>query len=71
MTPPTFKQQARRARVESLIAVAAPLLDLVLAAGDRVSRLTGPPDDYIAIRAPSEALDIDSAKPDPARRIDD
>ena len=71
MTPPTFEQQARRARVESLIAVAAPLLDLVLAAGDRVSRIAGPPDDYAAIRAPSDALDLESAERGSGRRIDD
>ena len=34
-------QLANRARVESLIRLAAPALDLVLAAGDRVSRVAG------------------------------
>jgi hypothetical protein len=71
MTPPTFKQQARRARVETLIAVAAPLLDLVLAAGDRLSRIAGPPDEYVAIRAPSDAIDLEPAEPASGRRIDD
>lgn len=71
MAPPTFKQQARRARVESLIGLAAPLLDLMLAAGDRVSRIAGPPDDYIAIRASSDAFELDSARWDRGRRIDD
>ena len=34
-------QLANRRRVERAIAVAAPFLDLVLAAGDRVSRVAG------------------------------
>jgi hypothetical protein len=35
------EQQARRRRIETLIRVAAPALDLVLYAGDRVSRVVG------------------------------
>jgi hypothetical protein len=35
------QQLARRRRVESLIRLAAPALDLVLYAGDRVSRVVG------------------------------
>ena len=34
-------QLANRARIERLIRLAAPALDLVLAAGDRVSRVAG------------------------------
>ena len=34
-------QLAARRRVEALIAVAAPALDLLLAAGDRISRVAG------------------------------
>lgn len=34
-----------RRRVEALIGVAAPFLDLVLLAGDRISRTVGAPDD--------------------------
>ena len=34
-------QLANRARIESLLRLAAPALDLLLAAGDRVSRLAG------------------------------
>jgi hypothetical protein len=41
-------QQLRRRRIEALIRLAAPALDLVLYAGDRVSRVVGrnelPPD---------------------------
>jgi hypothetical protein len=35
------RQLANRRRVEALIRLAAPALDLVLAAGDRVSRVAG------------------------------
>jgi hypothetical protein len=58
MPPPTPQQQLRRRRFESLIGLAAPVLDLVLAAGDRVSRLAGPEDDYYPIRAPGEAFEL-------------
>ena len=34
-------QLANRARFEALLRIAAPALDLLLAAGDRVSRLAG------------------------------
>jgi hypothetical protein len=34
-------QLANRARIERLLGIAAPVLDLVLAAGDRVSRVAG------------------------------
>jgi hypothetical protein len=34
-------QLANRARIESLIRLAAPALDLVLAAGERISRVAG------------------------------
>jgi len=35
------RQLARRARIESALRVAAPALDLLLAVGDRVSRIAG------------------------------
>ena len=41
-----------------LIGLAAPALDLVLAAGERVSRVVAPEDDYIPIRPPSERLEL-------------
>jgi hypothetical protein len=51
MAPPTKSQLRLRARVESLIRLAAPALDLLLAAGERVSRL-GPADDVEPARLP-------------------
>jgi hypothetical protein len=54
----TPTQQLRRRRIERLIGVAAPVFDLVLAVGDRVSRIVGPEDDYIPIRAPSDAFEL-------------
>jgi hypothetical protein len=38
MAQPTPRQQAARARIEALIRIAQPALDLVLSAGDRLSR---------------------------------
>ena len=39
VAPPTATQLAWRARIESVLRVAGPALDLVLAAGDRLSRV--------------------------------
>jgi hypothetical protein len=44
MPPMTPDQLRTRRRVESLIRVMAPALDLVLAAGDRISRIVEPED---------------------------
>jgi hypothetical protein len=44
MAPLTPGQLRTRQRVETLIKLASPVLDLVLAAGDRVSRLVEPTD---------------------------
>ena len=45
-------QQRNRRRVETVIGLAAPLLDLVLAAGDRISRIAEPNDyEYYPVRA--------------------
>jgi hypothetical protein len=45
MAPPTPTQLRRRGRIELLIRLAQPALDLVLAAGDRVSRIVDRSDD--------------------------
>jgi hypothetical protein len=55
MSHRTPGQLSRRRRLESLIGTAAPLLDLLLFAGDRVSRVAG-------------RNDID---PEPPRRLGD
>ena len=44
MGPLTADQLRTRRRVESVIRVIAPALDLVLAAGDRISRVVEPED---------------------------
>jgi hypothetical protein len=62
MSPPTPEQQLRRVRFESLIRLAAPFLDLVLVAGDRLSRVVGPDDEYLPVRAPSEAFELEAAR---------
>ena len=48
----TASQQRNRERVEALIGVAAPFLDLVLAVGDRISRIAEPREyEYYTVRA--------------------
>ena len=64
MARSTPQQLRTRARFEALIGLGAPLLDLVLAAGDRVSRIAGLPDDYIPIRPPSERLELRARLPE-------
>ena len=51
----TPRQLALQRRIEALIGLAAPVLDLVLFAGDRVSRVAG----------------RNQIDPEPPRRIDD
>ena len=58
MTPSTPQQLRTRARFEAVIGLAAPALDLLLAAGDRISRVVAPEDDYIPIRPGSERLEL-------------
>ena len=41
MPPPSREQLRTRRRVESVIGLMAPALDVMLAVGDRVSRLVG------------------------------
>jgi hypothetical protein len=67
VAPPTPEQVRIRERFEGLIALCAPVLDALLAVGDRVSRVAGPDDDYIPIRAPGDAFEL----PEPQRRPDD
>lgn len=48
----TPQQAIWRDRVEGLIGLAAPALDLLLAAGDRISRIVEPEDyEYYPVRA--------------------
>jgi hypothetical protein len=64
----TPRQRIWRDRVEALIGLAAPALDLVLNAGDRVSRALSPGDsDYYPIRASAEAFELNSARRDHER----
>jgi hypothetical protein len=66
VAPATPEQVRTRERFEGLIALCAPVLDALLAVGDRVSRIAGPDDDYIPIRAAGEAFELP-----PSRRSDD
>lgn len=50
--PLTPAQQRTRQRVETVIGLAAPFLDIVLAVGDRISRIAEPEDyEYYPVRA--------------------
>jgi hypothetical protein len=50
--PLTPGQERTRRRFETLIGIAAPFLDVVLAAGDRISRIAEPEDyEYYPVRA--------------------
>jgi hypothetical protein len=60
----TPEQVRLRERFEGLIGVLEPALDLVLAAGDRISRIAGPEDDYYPIRPGGEAFKLE---PPPAQ----
>ena len=52
MTELTPGQQRTRERVEALIGLAAPALDLVLAVGERISRIAEPEDyEYYPVRS--------------------
>ena len=67
----TPSQRIWRDRAEALIGLAAPALNLVLSAGDRVSRLIAPEDrDYYPIRPPGEAFELDGARPHRSEPVD-
>jgi hypothetical protein len=70
----TPDQVRLRQRFEGLIGLMAPALDLVLAAGDRISRATGPEDEYYPIRPSGEAFKLEpapsAAEPEPAPERD-
>ncbi len=67
MPGPTPQQIRMRERFEAVLGVAAPVLDLVLAAGDRLSRVAGPENEYYPIRPPGEAFELSPvSRPDPA-----
>jgi hypothetical protein len=53
--PASAPNAALQRRIETMIRIFSPLLDLVLAVGDRVSRVLEPDDpDYVPVRMPSE-----------------
>jgi hypothetical protein len=68
---PSSPQQLRiRSRFEALIGVGAPVLDLVLAVGERVSRFAGRHDDYVPIRAARDRLELPPAGRGPSAESD-
>ena len=65
MTPPSPTQLAWRRRIEAVLRVAAPGLDLLLAAGDRFSRVVARGDDDELESRPAGG----SAPVPPGRRV--
>jgi len=66
VAPPSATQLAWRGRIEAVIKTVAPALDLLLAAGERVSRLVEPEDlDYVPPRV-SPGSDVQRVGPGPA-----
>jgi hypothetical protein len=61
--PSTPQQLRTRARFEALIGLGAPLLDLVLSVGDRISRVVAPEDDYVPVRAAEDRLELGRGQP--------
>lgn len=61
--PSTPQQVARRGRFERLIGLAAPFLDLLLSAGDRLSKAVGSEDEYYPIRSSGEAFALPGSAP--------
>jgi hypothetical protein len=55
----TPRQQVARERIEGLIGLAAPFLDLVLSAGERISRVVARDDEYYPIRPPAESYELE------------
>ena len=67
--PSTPEQRIWQRRFESLIGLAAPALDLLLATGDRASRVLQPgEDDYYPIRPAAEAFELDQSRDDDRRQ---
>jgi hypothetical protein len=65
----TPQQRIWRGRVERLIGLAAPALDLMLSAGEGASRLLAPEDrDYYPIRPAAEAFELGGAQGDEGAR---
>ena len=63
MSELTPSQRERRERVESVIRLMAPMLDVVLAAGDRLSRLVEPEDyDYYPARPLADSTEAQAGE---------
>jgi hypothetical protein len=67
MAASTPAQRLTRERFEAVIGLAAPLLDAVLAAGERLSWLAGSDQDHYPVRSPGEPLPL---SPAPSREVD-
>ena len=70
VAPPTPIQRARQARFETAIGLAAPFLDLVLAIGDRISRIAGPDDPSYPLRPPGQPSELDRLARESRQRLE-
>ena len=69
MAPLTAEQRRTRERVETVIAIAAPFLNAVLAVGERISRIAEPEDsEYYPVRSGLTEGDPLRRSPAEARR---
>jgi hypothetical protein len=64
--PSTPQQIVRQGRFERLIGLAAPFLDLMLSAGDRLSKVVGQEDEYYPIRSAGEVFNLPEPASSPA-----
>lgn len=60
--PATPQQIVRQERAERLIGLFAPVLDLVLSVGDRLSRIAGRDEEYYPIRSGAEAFELTGSR---------
>ena len=66
----TPSQEATRSRFEGLIALAAPVLDVVLAIGERISRIAEPTDhEFYPIQAGEPPAQLQGAAPAQAATV--
>jgi len=63
MANPSPRQVMLQQRVEAVVGLAAPALDLLLAVGERISRVAGREEEYYPIRSSGEAFSLPEPPP--------
>lgn len=67
--PSTPAQRARIDRFETVIRIASPAFNLVLAAGDRLSRIVGQDEPVYPLRPPGQAFELDRLAKESRERL--